>query len=159
MLVVRHAVAMEKDEYIGHDDFRPLTLAGIRKMKKNSKALAKLVENPQLLATSPLVRAQQTSEILHEVWPDVRVVESDELRPDKKPQALATWMNSHLESGLETVVIVGHEPHLSHVVQWMTGGHVDLKKGGACLIEFDDRCAKHSGQIKWLATPRFLRAL
>lgn len=159
LLIVRHGVAMEKADYVGHDDFRPLTLDGLRKMKKNARGLAKLVDRPFLLASSPLIRARQTAEVLQAVWDGLEIRECEALRPEAKSQALATWINDRLETGLELVAVTGHEPHLSGVIQWMTGGRTELKKGGACLIEFDDRVAKGDGKIKWLATPRLLRSL
>jgi phosphohistidine phosphatase len=159
LLIVRHGIAMERDAYLANDDVRPLSLDGIRKMKKNARGLASIVETPTFLATSPLTRAKQTAEILQGEWSDIHILDCDALRPDTKPQPLATWINDRLESGMEFVVITGHEPHLSQVIQWMTGGMVELKKGGACLIDFDDRIARHRGRIQWLATPRFLRSL
>lgn len=68
LLVVRHGVAMDKAEFVGNDDLRPLTLDGIRKMKKNARGLSHLTPRPSLLASSPLVRAQQTAEILVDRW-------------------------------------------------------------------------------------------
>ena len=150
---------MERENYVGNDDFRPLTLEGIKKMRKNARGLKDIVDRPSLLASSPLTRAHQTAEILQEAWQGLDIVPCEPLRPDTKPQVLATWLNERLESGEELVVVTGHEPHLSLVVEWMTGGRIELKKGGACLIEFADRIAKGDGLLKWLATPLFLKSV
>ena len=159
LLIVRHAIAMEKNEFVGNDDLRPLTLEGIRKMKKNARGLETLVERPSLLVSSPLTRAVQTAELLQTVWEGLEILICESLRPNSKPQALATWINERLDAGRELVTLTGHEPHLSEVIQWMTGGRIELKKGGACLIEFDDRIAKSAGVLKWLVTPQILRSL
>jgi phosphohistidine phosphatase len=157
LLVVRHAVAMEKSEFVGDDDLRPLTLDRIRKMRKNMRGLERLVDRPTRLVTSPLTRARQTAEILQERWSGLDLLSCESLRPGSKPQALATWLNERIDAPDELVVITGHEPHLSSVIQWMTGARAELKKGGACFIEFDDRIEKDRGLLKWLATPRLLR--
>ncbi|MES2857246.1 MAG: phosphoglycerate mutase family protein, partial [Bdellovibrionota bacterium] len=69
LLVVRHAIAMKREDFKGKsDDSRPLTEAGISKMKRNAEGLASLVSAPALLVTSPLVRAVQTFDILRETW-------------------------------------------------------------------------------------------
>ena len=159
LLVVRHGVAMERDAYLSDDDVRPLSLDGFRKMRKNARGLATLVDAPLFMASSPLMRAKQTAEILQGEWTEIQILDCEALRPEAKPQDLATWLNDRLESGMELVVVVGHEPHLSQLIQWMTGGRVELKKGGACLVDFDDRIARHRGRVQWLATPRLLRSL
>lgn len=86
------------------------------------------------------------------------------LRPDAKFGDLSAWLNSHLESFDELAVIVGHEPHLSALVSWLLSGSstrplVEMRKGGACLIEFRERVEKGRGVLKWLATPRLLKSV
>jgi hypothetical protein len=44
----------------------------------------------------------------------------------------------------------------------MSGGddsRIQLKKGGACLLDFEDRAAKDSATLRWLLTPKHLDAL
>jgi phosphohistidine phosphatase len=63
----------------------------------------------------------------------------------------------------DVLAIVGHEPHLSMLVTWlMTGSQesrIQLKKGGACLLEFESVPRRNSGTLLWLLTPRQLRDL
>lgn len=159
---------MDRDDFKmttgGSDDYRPLTLDGIEKMQKNAKGLRSLVKRPDFLISSSLTRAQQTSEILQSVWTGLDVITIDQLRPTAKVQALADSLNALVKPEMTspTFVIVGHEPHLTKAVTWFLRGPqgrplVELKKGGACLLEFPESFAKASATLKWLATPRMLR--
>src|SRR5258708_39107238 len=67
LLVIRHGVAMDKEEFAKagtSDDLRPLTSAGMEEMKEIARGLRELVKKIDVLATSPLVRAVQTAEII-----------------------------------------------------------------------------------------------
>src|SRR6201989_3363574 len=83
LLIVRHAIAFERDRARWHDDAtRPLSPAGIRRARKAAAGLKELTARPARLLTSPLVRAQQTASILTTVagWPVAEEV--TELSPD-----------------------------------------------------------------------------
>lgn len=182
LLVIRHAIAMERKDYhlqarrearLGgagtefetNDDFRPLTQDGQRKMRKNAKGLKEFVPQPHLLVTSPLTRALQTSEILSEVWNGLDMASCDELRPGSEPAEFAKWLKGQPQAEKPDclIAIVGHEPHLSSLVSWfMTGSSkslFELKKGGACCLDFARGFDKGRGRLLWLATPPMLRAL
>jgi phosphohistidine phosphatase len=175
LLVVRHAIAMERSEYQeqnpgASDDLRPLTPEGIRKMKKNTKGLRRIVSCPDALVSSPLVRAIQTAEILRdEAWPRLRILETESLRPDSLTEDLAQWLrrlwekNYRLAEPDALIAVVGHEPHLSAQVSWLLSGSgksfVDFKKGGACLLSFEKNPGRGKGRLLWCATPRILRQM
>lgn len=181
LLVIRHAVAQDREDYqneargedvgIRDDNLRPLTIEGIRKMRKNADGLSNFIGRPTMLVSSPLTRALQTTEILQENWIGLEMTYSEALRPDAKPSEFVSWFESSARVSSETdldadilIAIVGHEPHLSKLVSWLLDGakqpFIELKKGGACLIEFrDDVLAKGGGTLLWHATPAILRHL
>jgi phosphohistidine phosphatase len=168
LLVVRHAIAMDREDYqksppiapekdsVKNDEHRPLTLEGLRKMRKGAKNLRELIRKPDLMISSPLTRAVQTAEILMESWSGLPCVESDALKPGAHPDALIEWFLQHPEFSKKKslVAVVGHEPQLSHLASWLIAGAnrslLTLKKGGACLIEFDGAPRKGRGQLKFL---------
>ena len=178
LLVVRHAIAMEREDFqldarkkakekgvdpeiFANDELRPLTGDGVRKMRKNVAGLVKICDEPVLLATSPLVRAIQTAEIIQASWPHLDAVTIDELKPEGAPADFSKWLNSQKLPPDALVAIVGHEPHLSSLISWFIAGSsrpaVAIKKGGACLIEFKAGVDKGRGRLSWLATPKLLR--
>jgi phosphohistidine phosphatase len=175
LLVVRHAIAMEREEYQaepsadatrpGHKDdaLRPLTIEGIRKMRRNAKGLVNLVPRPNALITSPLTRAYQTAEILRDVWEGLDIRQTEALRPKSKPGDLVKWIRAHTDEDAHLLTIVGHEPHLTELIGWLLTGQqhsfLELKKGGACLLSFDNAISRSAGTLEWLATPAQLRAL
>jgi phosphohistidine phosphatase len=162
LLVIRHGVAIDREDWSGNDDLRPLTDDGITKMRKGAQGLRTIVESVDVLASSALVRARQTAEIVAKVVEHPRDVETvDALRPDQPPDALLPWAERYADQ--DTVAIVGHEPHLSALVTWLLtgkrGSSLDLKKGGACLLRFNDELKAGHAQLVWLLTPAQLRAL
>jgi phosphohistidine phosphatase len=164
LLVIRHAIAEDRDEFAKSDqpdDERPLTDAGRRKMKNAARGLRKIVGNIDHLATSPLVRAVQTAEIISDAF-DIGPAEViPHLAPDARPEDFGRWISVHADKGV--VAIVGHEPNLSSLVSWLIAGsgssRIEMKKGGACLVSFDDDVDAHKGSLSWLMTPRILREL
>ena len=123
LLVVRHAPAEDRAAWArrGRDDAsRPLTPEGRRKMREAARGIATLVGPPQALATSPLVRARQTADVLARAL-RIRVVEElDALEPGRRPEALLGWLRGNGRRALAAVV--GHEPHLGGLVSWLLAG-------------------------------------
>jgi len=163
LLVIRHAAAEDKEEWARtgkSDDERPLTADGTRDMAKTAKGLRTIVAEVDLIATSPLVRARQTADIVASALGVQGVEVTDVLIPETPLSAFATWLVGQEH---ETVVVVGHEPHLGILVTWLLSGveqpRVEMKKGAACLIEFDGKPAKGKGLLRWSIPPGLLRRL
>lgn len=181
LLIVRHAIAMDREDYQSapaagdlrkdggrgverkDDSLRPLTPEGIRKMRKQARGLAALGMKPSVLVTSPFTRTLQTAEILNEVWPALDIRECSALKPGSSPASLIKWLRENIDDEIDTVCLVGHEPHLTQFIGWLLTGHQQtllvLKKGGACLLDFDALPARSAGQLLWHATPALLRAI
>ncbi|HUQ18356.1 MAG TPA: phosphohistidine phosphatase SixA [Gemmatimonadaceae bacterium] len=161
LLVIRHGVAMDQEEFAEtgqSDEWRPLTRDGKRETKKIAKGIRRNVKQIDLLATSPLVRARQTGDIVADEMEVEDQEVTDVLKPEAALEEFVKWCEPHAEKNL--VAIVGHEPHLSALVTWLVSGNrqsrIELKKGGACLIEFDAGAKHDSGTLAWLLTPRQL---
>ena len=164
LLIVRHAVAEERDTFAetGRDDAeRPLTPAGRREFKRGARGLRWAAPSIDLLATSPLTRAVETCDILQKAYRIDRVVRLRELEPEADPAALVRWLRRQRRRPL--VAVVGHEPHLSSLIEHLLtrarGGFVDLKKGGACLLDLGDGSRVGSARLRWLLTAAQLRRL
>ena len=163
IVVVRHGVALDRDEAAESaisDADRPLTAKGRRRMKAAAKGLAKLAEGADLVLSSPLVRAVQTAKIVRRAFDDdVGYAETDALLPDAEPGELVRVLSEG--PSLPAAVIVGHEPHLGRWVGWCLAGQaatlVELGKGGACLVRFDEGPVAGKGQIVWLLSSALLR--
>ena len=161
LLVIRHAIAMDREEYAQGgqpDDFRPLTRKGARKMKRIAKALRKEIATIDRLASSPYTRAVETARIVADAFGIDDVGESVSLMPDAPLDEFEEWCAAGDDH--DVIAVVGHEPHLSSLITWLLTGHeqsrVLLKKGGACLLEFEAPPLRSTGTMIWLLTPRQL---
>ena len=71
LLVIRHGLAGQREDWErkGRSDaLRPLTPGGRKRMRRVAAGLVRLVEKLDLLASSPLVRARQTAEIVKDAF-------------------------------------------------------------------------------------------
>ena len=164
LLVIRHGIAEDKAEFAKtgqSDDLRPLTDEGRKKMRRIAKGLCELVPEVNVLASSPLVRARETAEIVAKAYKRDIDEFTEVLRPEARYQDGLRWLTGHTSKG--TVAIVGHEPHLSEFASWLVCGaeqsRLELKKGGACLLDFDGAPSRGGARLEWLAIPAQLRAV
>lgn len=168
LLVIRHARAESAREFAktgADDELRPLTDDGEDRMRLGAAGLHCIVDEIDVLATSPLVRARQTADILFAEFGAPEVVERDELRPDTPLSAFVQWVR---DAGTEeTVAIVGHEMHLRELIGLLLTGKADpiveIKKGAAVMLELREKGAHArgpgSGRLLWALSPRQLRML
>lgn len=173
LLVVRHAIAEDKERFAAtgrSDDQRPLTDEGREKMRRAALGLKQVARRAHVLASSPLVRARETAEIIGPMLRASRIELVDALRPDRRYEDFIEWFrgrasedDEEVEEDERTIAIVGHEPHLSGLVTWlMTGSgqsRLELKKGAACLLEFSRVPASGEATLRWSLTPAQLRML
>jgi phosphohistidine phosphatase len=164
LLIVRHAIAEERAVFskTGKDDAeRPLTREGRRKFRRGARGLRRVAPTIDVLASSRLARAVETAEILQKTYRMDGVVRLDELEPSTEPSALVPWLRG--ERRRDVVAVVGHEPHLSRLVEYLLTksdrGFVDLKKGGACLLALGQAPQPGRAEMRWLLTASQLRSL
>jgi phosphohistidine phosphatase len=167
LLVIRHGIAEDKEAFAktGKDDsLRPLTKRGEREMRLVAKGL-KCTTKIGVLASSELVRAQQTAAIIAREYGLEEVTVLEALAPDARPNAVLKWLREldRESADTEPVAVIGHEPHLSGLVTWLltrqSESRIVLKKGGACCVGFAARPAAGRGELRWLMTPTQLRLL
>jgi phosphohistidine phosphatase len=164
LVLVRHAIAEAREEFESTgepDDKRPLTNQGRKKMKRAATGLSEVVSRLDLVATSPLFRAQQTAEILAKEFDSTGISVLDALDPMHPYEAFLDWLR-RLDD-VEAVAAIGHEPHLSGLAAWLVTGSekpfFEFKKGGAALLEFASVIDQGAAQLRWLLTPAQLRAI
>jgi phosphohistidine phosphatase len=152
---LRHGIAADRDEFQGDDFERPLTDEGCERMQREAKAIAKLQIEPDVIVTSPLVRAKQTAQIVADALKlDGKLVEDKRVGENFGVQQLAQILADHAKA--DALMLVGHEPDMSDVIGQLTGGtNIDLKKGGLALVELQG-ASSSSGQLQWLIPPKVL---
>ena len=161
LLVVRHAIAFERDAQRWPDDGeRPLSPKGIARARKAAAGLKRITEPPTRVLTSPLVRTRQTAEILSRFagWP--KAAPCVQLRPGTAPERLFAFLAGAEEP---RIGIVGHQPDLSRLVAaCLPGGAgstaVEFRKMSVALLAFPGAACAAQGELLWLLPPRILRA-
>ena len=159
-VLLRHGIAVERDEWEGPDADRPLTERGAKRVAQVVAGLSWLDVQPTHVWSSPLIRAIETAKIAHRslrVRSAVHIV--DELLPVAPPDRLLSIL--HDLPPESCVVCVGHEPQLGMVASVMLAGKPStafpFKKAGACLIELSIPVKPGRGALRWWLTPGQLR--
>ena len=164
LLLVRHAVAEEREEFAKtgkRDSERPLTREGREKMRQAAHGVASLLSNLDVIVTSPLKRTVQTARILAAAYTDVDVVRLESLAPDGDHAGTMEWLsrNAHLRS----VAMVGHEPSLGELFALLASGRdapfFEFKKGGVVLLSLGKKPAPGNGRLEWAVQPAALRLI
>ena len=161
--LIRHSNAVDPGTPDYEDDSqRPLTDKGREKTKKIAVALKKLGIVPDLILSSPYVRAAQTAEILAKsIKHKGKVIFSDSLVPMGNADAIVTEINEKYT--VDELVLVGHEPCLSGLMGTLVCENpeiaLNLKNGGLCCLSTDDLRVERKAALEWLLTPKILTRL
>jgi phosphohistidine phosphatase len=149
--LLRHAEA--EPHGTRSDAERRLTERGERQARAAGVALARLGLKFSAVLYSPKVRARQTAELAAETW------SAQQRKRLRELSALASGFDAKqaLEVMSEVpadgcVLLVGHEPDFSRVAGDLTGGRLDLKKGGVVAVRLEGA----GGELVALMRPREL---
>jgi phosphohistidine phosphatase len=160
LYLVRHAIAAERGPRWPDDSRRPLTHRGRARMRDAIAGLTRLGVRPEVVLTSPLVRAAETAQLLLEgLDPAPSLAVSSALAPGQPSDAVARALDPY--GSTTALALVGHEPGLGELAAWLIGATEPLvfKKGGVCRIDVKRLPPAGAGQLMWLATPAMLRGL
>lgn len=160
LYVVRHGTAIDRDDpKCPAEAERYLTEEGIEKTKQVAKGFAALGVEPDILISSPYVRAMQTAEIFAAALghSKQKIRRSDLLLPNG--DAAAFFRELAKEKDAAVVCCFGHGPNVDELIAAGTGNKhsfTTLKKAGVAYMELK-RISPPSGQLVWLAPPKLLK--
>jgi phosphohistidine phosphatase len=155
--LVRHGIAEERGPGWPDDTLRPLTERGRRRFSRAAAGFTRLEGVPDRILTSPLVRAQQTAELLSHAADAAPVETVDALSPGQRPAAILAKLR---RLRVDRVALVGHEPDLGDLAAQLLGASRPLpfKKGGICRIDVEWQ-GEAEGTLVWFLSPAVLRRL
>ncbi len=160
LYIVRHGIAVDKaDPKAPPDPERPLTPKGIQKTRAAALGLKELGVEPDVLMTSPYVRAAQTAEIFAEAlgFPIAKVRVTDSLKPPANP---ADFIKEVSRLTVKEAMCFGHGPHVDQLIAQLVEARAvftELKKAGVACLE---RTGAHSTwRVISILTPKVLRQL
>jgi phosphohistidine phosphatase len=164
LYLLRHGIAAEPGslEY-RHDSERPLTDEGERKLQHVAQALEKLEITFDVILSSPFVRAWQTASIVAESLEiSKKLRRCEPLIPGGSLKQLIQELNA-LKPAPKDVLLVGHEPSLSHHISFLISGHADaavtMKKGALCKLSADSLRYGRCATLEWLLTAKLMAAM
>lgn len=161
--LVRHSNAVDPGTPgYEEDGERPLTEKGRDKMNKIASALKMMGVKPDLIVSSPYVRARQTAEILEKVLKYKKALAfNDALIPMGNVEEMFSEINE--KYSVDELMLVGHEPCISNLIGTLTAHNPDIsiniKNGGVCCLSADDLHLERTAILEWLLTPKILSAL
>ena len=160
LYIVRHGIAIDReDPKCPADPERFLTDEGMEKSRQVAKGVAEVASVPDLILSSPYLRAVQTAEIFAEAleYSKAKIRKSDLLLPGAEP--LQLFREFAKDKDLSSIFVFGHAPHLDDLLATAIGTkhHISsLKKAGVAFVELK-RIVPPRGELVWLATAKLLR--
>jgi phosphohistidine phosphatase len=155
LYLLRHADAGDPYAWTGPDGRRPLSGKGEKQADRLGLFLAGSAFTPDVIITSPLLRATQTAEIVAEHL------------------GLAVTVDDRLAGGLDLgivegilgdagdparPVLVGHDPAFSELLVSLTGSPgMVMKKGAMARVDVELPLAAGAGSLAWLVPPELLK--
>jgi phosphohistidine phosphatase len=133
--IIRHAQAIERAAQID-DEHRYLTCRGRKRFRDVAVALKELAIRPEVIFTSPKIRAVQTADILAEkLGFSGEVLVAAALGEDFTSAALRDLLVA--QSPVKELVLVGHEPDFGMLVRDLLqlSGTCNLSKGCTVTME------------------------
>ena len=161
LYLVRHAIAAERGPKYPDDRLRPLTVAGQKKFAESIPGLITMDVVIDFVLASPLTRARETAQILAAgLKPKPAIAEIEALAPGSRHAAIVEAIRTHSKRH-RRLALVGHEPDLGELAARLLAarGTIEFKKGAVCLIEVDGATPEGPGTLRWMLTPKALRAL
>jgi phosphohistidine phosphatase len=137
LIVVRHGKSLH-DDYVHSDLQRHLNRKGYQEAKKAAEWMEQQGVNPDLLVSSPAIRAFTTAVIFaqHMAYPPGNIQLRNEIY-EATASALLYVLRS-LEDEPESVAIFGHNPGFSDLVKSLAPGSLEhLVTAGLAILTFD----------------------
>jgi phosphohistidine phosphatase SixA len=149
IFLLRHGEAAHAGRF--HDDERPLTDFGQRQAAAVGRYLAGAHAPIDLVYCSPLLRARQTAEAVQRSLGPVPFQASELLLSHSNPEEI---VNTLQKSSLASVLLIGHEPHLSRTISCLLWGdersRVDMRTCSLACVTGKDPIEKGRAMLQWL---------
>jgi len=160
LILIRHARAEERSASRYPDDaLRPLTDRGRQEQRIISSALRHMGIQFDILATSPLVRAKETADLLAlgMKWKEP-VVETSILGHAFTIDGGLKWLGQYPNT--MRIACVGHESDLSELAGALIADNekvwIDFKKSGVLAIDCPHKMKRGQGILRYFLCPKVL---
>ena len=142
------------------DAGRPLSTLGECQSVLVGTAMKHLGISVDILFCSPFERARQTAGKIQEIIPVQKFILTDHLTPASDHRNIFNTLQS-VQS--ESILCVGHEPHLSIMISMLISGsrnaRIEIAKASLACLEVSPPVSPGSGVMKWLVTPETIQTM
>lgn len=150
---VRHGKAEPSSDTLT-DEERILTQEGEKIVSQSVKKWSQFIESVDIIATSPLIRAVQTAEIIKSILK----INSETLHHSSLKNGGQTGEILKLaeELSVKDLMLVGHQPDLSHHISNLvsrSGIEIKLKPAAIAKVRFDEKLKFKKGILEFLIPP------
>lgn len=155
LILLRHGKA--EDNHAEGDGARELVEKGRMQARKAAKLLKTAKLLPDIVLTSPMMRARQTAEEFTNTAEMPGAVIQGWLACGMDPETALKELAGFRE--FKRVAIVGHEPDFSGLIQWLlgtAGGTVLVKKGAIACLRVNP--PSRGGTLLYLVPPKLTGA-
>ena len=154
LYLLRHA---EATGYQSDDFSRRLTEKGKAQAKRVGDFLLNRKINPDLILTSPVLRAKETAEIVATQLGDIDLTLGSWLTCGMSPDVALSELSAYAK--LDSVMIVGHEPDLSTLIAALlgmkSGENMNVSKASLTAIDLC-RFASGNGVLRFFLPVKLL---
>lgn len=160
LYIVRHGVAEEENSaHPGNDHWRRLTPEGADRVRRGALGMVVLGVDPEVIWSSPHVRARQTAELLAEALkPSDGIVAESALSFGGSVSAVM----DRLSAAVGPLMLVGHNPMFGDLVSELVSGgrlRIHLKKASLVHVRLHEVPRGVAGELVSVVPPRALRAI
>jgi phosphohistidine phosphatase SixA len=152
--LLRHAHAGDPTKWRGPDAMRPLSEKGRRQAERLGRALATAGFKPDVILSSPKIRALETAQLVAEPL-------AVEVTPC--PALAGSLILATLDDVLAAAgdprqpLLVGHDPDFSELAADLAGvPDLTLRKGALVRIDVPRPLCEGGGVLRWLVPPELL---
>ena len=147
LFLVRHAKSSRDDPALPDRD-RPLDDRGRRDAPRMGKRLAKRDVKPDLLLSSPALRALTTAQLIaDEIGFKCKDIVVDDRLYASSPDDLLAVIRA-LDNKLDRVMLFGHNPEYSELAHRLSSDIVDMPTSAVAEYNFDTKAWSDVGEIE-----------
>jgi len=151
--LLRHAHAGDAIDWEGDDALRPLTQKGRGQAERLGRFLRDHGVRPDVIVSSPKVRALQTAEI---VAAELGMTVRRDARLGDEFGKRELWALLD-ELGAREPMLVGHDPDLSGLLAYLIDAvGLPMRKATLATIDLETRLGDGEGVLRWLLPPELL---
>jgi len=147
LFLVRHAKSSRDDPSLPDRD-RPLDDRGKMDAPKMGKRLAKRDVKPDLLVSSPALRALTTAQLIaEEVGYKRKDIVVDDRLDASSPDDLLAVIRA-LDKKLDRVMLFGHNPEFTDLAHRLSSQIIDMPTGAVAEFSFDTKAWSDVGEVE-----------